>query len=182
MSGSVWPCPAPSLLDYRETAADGDLTAMSLIPRNDPTSQDIESFDCPICKTGLNIFRTDGLSLNECSHCKGIWFDIDELFAYSRSFRKFRSNWETRFSDEEFVPNQGRPIRRCPRCKTNSLVFGRFSEFQVFKCRDCSGAFVFSEVLDKFRPMKQDLVAEALNGGVVGLWDLLFEALRRAGH
>ena len=168
------------------TATDPNQTAMSFVPRNDPAGLSQESLDCPICRTGLDPIQTDGLSLNECPYCKGVWFDVDvllnELHSYSQSFKKFRSRWETEFSDEEFVPDLARPRRRCPRCETDSLAFGRYSEFQVFRCRDCSGVFVFSEVLDKFRPMDHELVTEALNKGIVGLFVLLVEALRRAGH
>lgn len=159
---------------------------MSFVPRNGPSDPSQESLDCPICGTGLDLVQIDDLSLNECPYCQGVWFDIDaffdELHSYSQSFEKFRSNWETGLSDEEFVPDPGRPRRRCPRCETDSLVSGRYSEFQLFRCRDCTGAFVFSEALDKFRPMDRDLVSEALNKGIVGLLELLVESLRRAGH
>lgn len=155
---------------------------MSLVPRSGSVGPSQESLKCPVCMTSLDLVQTDGLSLDECTYCKGIWFDTDELFSYSHSFEKFRSNWDTEFSEEEFVPDLARPRRRCPRCETDSLIFGQYSELQVFKCRDCAGAFVFSEVLDKFRPMDQDLVARALNRGVLGLGELLVEALRRAGH
>jgi Zn-finger nucleic acid-binding protein len=159
---------------------------MSFAPRKGPTGPVQESLDCPICKTGLNLIQADDLSLNECPYCKGVWFDInalfDELHTYSHSFEKFRSNWDTEFSEEEFAPDSGRPTRRCPRCETESLVSGRYSDIHVFRCRDCTGAFVFSEVLDKFRPMDPELVSDAMDRGIVGFFQLLVEALRRAGH
>lgn len=35
--------------------------------------------DCPVCERAMPTSRQDGLTLDYCTHCRGVWFDHDEL-------------------------------------------------------------------------------------------------------
>ena len=35
--------------------------------------------NCPHCRTPLETRSTDGVEIDECPSCQGIWFDADEL-------------------------------------------------------------------------------------------------------
>jgi uncharacterized protein len=35
--------------------------------------------DCPVCERPLRLSEQNGLHLDYCTHCKGVWFDHDEL-------------------------------------------------------------------------------------------------------
>ena len=35
--------------------------------------------DCPTCDRGMRVAEQNGMRLDYCTHCKGVWFDHDEL-------------------------------------------------------------------------------------------------------
>ncbi|NNE65930.1 MAG: hypothetical protein HKN33_05130 [Pyrinomonadaceae bacterium] len=42
-----------------------------------PNVSDNKAGNCPRCKTGLQTLDIDGIQLDECERCEGIWVDID---------------------------------------------------------------------------------------------------------
>jgi Zn-finger nucleic acid-binding protein len=35
--------------------------------------------DCPVCDRPMRVAEQDGMRLDYCTHCRGVWFDHDEL-------------------------------------------------------------------------------------------------------
>ena len=46
-----------------------------------PTCGHENRLDCPVCQQPMRVALHDGLRLDTCSHCKGVWFDHHELAA-----------------------------------------------------------------------------------------------------
>lgn len=49
-----------------------------------PTCGHANVLDCPVCARPMQVAAHEGLRLDSCSHCKGIWFDHHELSAIWR--------------------------------------------------------------------------------------------------
>lgn len=41
-------------------------------------SADIHSLQCPKCQHGMEEVTHEGITIDRCSHCEGLWFDEDE--------------------------------------------------------------------------------------------------------
>ena len=110
----------------------------------------------------------DGIAIDRCSYCRGIWFDSGELEAFFSS--KKRPGSDNPFAGTRFEPVKGRVRRVCPCCETDSLRFGTVSDYEVWKCDGCSGLFVFSETVDQFIPLNS---TAKVGVGLASLLDLL---------
>lgn len=40
---------------------------------------DTHSLQCPKCKHGMEEITHEGITIDRCSHCHGLWFDEDEM-------------------------------------------------------------------------------------------------------
>ena len=41
-------------------------------------NQDVHSLQCPKCEHGMDEVTHEGVSIDRCTHCHGLWFDDDE--------------------------------------------------------------------------------------------------------
>ena len=123
---------------------------------------------CPVCKSALEAFESDGVTVDRCPFCRGIWFDPGELEAFCSSGDPSQPN--SPFSGAKFEPAQGRIRRICPSCETESLCFGNLAGYEVWRCEDCRGFFVFSETIDQFIPLS---TAGKVSVGLASLFELL---------
>lgn len=41
-------------------------------------SRELHKLQCPKCKHGMEEVSYDGINVDRCTHCKGLWFDGDE--------------------------------------------------------------------------------------------------------
>ncbi len=42
-------------------------------------NSDIHSIQCPKCRGGMEEHEYEGVTIDRCTHCEGIWFDTNEL-------------------------------------------------------------------------------------------------------
>ena len=74
---------------------------------------------CPKCKKKLIIIEFCNIELDYCMHCKGIWFDSDELKILSCVIPGIDFA-DPSFADFTCVKDKtDEAIRQCPRCETN---------------------------------------------------------------
>ena len=106
---------------------------------------------CPTCQTYFlaTLFLEElGLELDQCPHCKGIWFDKGEL-------EHFLDTTAAKVS----VPAEAEPsLRICCLCHKKMLVFHYPKTMvSVDYCRDCRGLWLDAGELNQIRPRRYTL-------------------------
>jgi len=98
---------------------------------------------CPTCKKALIVVERKSIELDYCIHCKGFWFDAEELKLVSEAL-KLRTELPDVFS---FPPTKTKEsIRKCPRCnkKMDKTVFGRDPGITIDRCTQGDGLWLDS--------------------------------------
>src|ERR1043166_1539951 len=92
---------------------------------------------CPRCVGQLEPVNYEGVDLDICRLCRGLWFDQGEL----AKFNKF---------DADFPLGPGKPVKgkhtggHCPRCGVvmHVMRYAPRAEFEVDRCSGCGGVWL----------------------------------------
>lgn len=120
----------------------------------------IGSLCCPKCATGMETLMVDGVEVDRCTRCEGLWFDAGEL------------DWLAQDEIAEAIDvgavDDGRTMNKlteidCPRCgKPMKHVADRHKpEIRYEVCIGCEGAFLDA---GEFRELSKLSLAEVLRG------------------
>ena len=101
------------------------------------------AMNCPACKTTMFVMEYDGLELDHCPGCAGVWFDADELdllFGHSASLT---TDVIGALPDAAAADVGTEKPRRCPRCRKTmrKVNIGGDSGVLVDVCRGDHGLF-----------------------------------------
>lgn len=99
---------------------------------------------CPKCVSPLHEFTIEGVEMDFCDGCKGIWFDKDEI--------AFMTELRNDFPNPQADRTAGRPtIFPCPRCGNTleELKFAPLHDLLVDRCPDCHGVWLDKGELKK---------------------------------
>lgn len=130
---------------------------------------------CPKCREDslADFGMMEGVEIDFCSGCKGIWFDAGELAFYMEA--------------GEDVPDLAAALSRgrdsgcaCPRCTTTKLVETRYianEPLLIDVCPSCKGVFVDSGEL----PQVETLAARGGIAGMEKVWQTA-KALESKGY
>jgi Zn-finger nucleic acid-binding protein len=95
---------------------------------------------CPKCKNDMEVVEYDGVEVDRCKSCKGLWFDVGE----SELLRDKDVAAEIDSGD----PQTGRQTNeidryRCPRCDGGMLrmVDPQHANIWYEECTSCRGSF-----------------------------------------
>jgi Zn-finger nucleic acid-binding protein len=107
--------------------------------------------DCPNCEMPLRRFNIGSVSLDECSRCRGIWFDKKEL-----EEAKDEIDPDLRWMDLQIWSRQPRfevsdQPRSCPRCKHVKMQMIAYQEpqIEILYCSACEGIWLDAGDLKK---------------------------------
>ncbi|MBN2526157.1 MAG: zf-TFIIB domain-containing protein [Deltaproteobacteria bacterium] len=101
--------------------------------------------DCPRCKIGkLEELEVDGILIDRCRVCGGLWFDSGELTQVSGDDESVRET-ESQIPDEQTHMD-------CPRCEQTTMRKQRLcdagqQEHDIFRCPSCLGSWIDRGVL-----------------------------------
>ena len=98
---------------------------------------------CPSCKNPMRVETVDGIDVDTCPTCAGLWFDWME-------FKKFDEEHETR-AEKLLVLNEGPggkkggPQLRCPKCP--EIIMRRYfssilRKVEIDECAKCGGIWL----------------------------------------
>ena len=104
-----------------------------------------DAFSCPGCKAPMAPRPYRGVEIDQCSACRGVWFDTGEL---ARAARK---------PLPAFL-RSGPSSRACPTCAV-PLVVGRLGPVEVDACPTCRGAFFDAGEALRLMPIDTEPVA-----------------------
>ena len=121
--------------------------------------------DCPSCGKPLQSVKMGSVEVEECSSCKGVWFDQGEL-RQAKDEADPDLNWMDfdLWSATEQFETQPSSLS-CPNCAIPlvSLMYGH-SSVCVETCPTCKGTWLekgeFKKILDS---MEQDLVSKSFS-------------------
>lgn len=109
--------------------------------------------NCPKCKdTPIHEMRIEGVDVDLCSSCLGIWFDKDEL--------AFMAELPVDVPNFSVLRDAARPTEYlCPRCgeKLEEICFMEVEDLLIDRCPTCQGIW-----LDKGELPKIEKVAARL--------------------
>jgi Zn-finger nucleic acid-binding protein len=107
--------------------------------------------DCPNCKIPLSNAKIGSVSLDECSRCRGIWFDKNEL-----EEAKDEIDPDLRWMDLRIWHRPPRfqitaQSHNCPKCQnvTMQLITYEQPDIDILHCPSCEGSWLNSGNLEK---------------------------------
>ncbi len=113
---------------------------------------------CPKCKNDMEAIEFEGVEVDRCKNCKGIWFDAGE------------SDW-LRDKDAAAAIDTGDPLQGkqtdaidrypCPRCGGGMMrrVYPQRSHIRYEECTSCRGSFFDA---GEFTDVVQDKISQFL--------------------
>ena len=111
---------------------------------------------CPKCKSDMETLTYEGVEVDRCKNCKGIWFDVGER----HSLRKGNAATDIDIGD----PLKGKQTNeidryRCPRCGGGMMrvVDPQRAHVNYEECTSCRGSFFDA---GEFADRTEDEVAE----------------------
>lgn len=94
--------------------------------------------NCPKCRIEIDDITIEGVELNFCSACKGIWFDKDEL--------AFMEEIPVDVPDTAEITKEARRTEHdCPRCgdqKLEEMKFIKTEDLLIDRCPKCRGVWL----------------------------------------
>ncbi len=143
-----------------------------------------ESLLCPDCGHPLIRQEDRGLQIAECGHCRGRWFDREEL-------RKAKDSADEDLCWLDFDPFSGRgtefrPAREdriCPKCRRSmeALAYGN-SGVVLDVCGTCRGVWVHHGEFEKIiRHLEEVITSKPASDYVVESFKKVLD-LARGGH
>ena len=92
---------------------------------------------CPKCQVGLRTLGIEGVAVDLCPACRGIWFDRGELEAATGATLPLRP-------DQEVLHRATRTRYVCPRCKVSlyERPFLSGSGIKIDECPGCAGIWL----------------------------------------
>lgn len=104
--------------------------------------------NCPACGNALHHVTYRGLVLDQCSVCRGVWYDADELGAFlERYLAEHPDLPPARLSlhqEAGMLAPAGEGERACPRCEfpLEKYNYGYDSGIILDRCHACKGVWV----------------------------------------
>ena len=106
--------------------------------------------NCPNCKIELHPKNIQGISVDECEQCEGIWFEDDELRQVKDKIDS-DLNWmdfEILKHPEKFKPKAKRT--NCPSCqKPMNVLDYDHTKVEIDYCTSCNGVWLEKNELEK---------------------------------
>lgn len=91
---------------------------------------------CPGCRAMMVVETREGISVDRCHKCGGLWFDADELDRHLIPLYPDGAR-----PPETRIPERGRSTRKCPRCD-RSMSSAGWTGLVLDRCLMCRGLFV----------------------------------------
>jgi Zn-finger nucleic acid-binding protein len=120
---------------------------------------------CPKCGIVLNNKTIEGVEVDECRKCEGIWFDKDELRQI-----KDKSDSDLHWMDFEIWkhPEKFKAISEsidCPNCSTKMNVLDYDNtNIEIAYCANCQGVWLDKDELKKIiDALEEEILIKSMN-------------------
>jgi Zn-finger nucleic acid-binding protein len=116
---------------------------------------------CPRDGTELSPVVANGVQLDKCHQCDGIWFDHGEL---KKLIALKQTNVEQRLESDYGNPSvsvgETKGFMRCPRCDDGRLqkcIYSYLRQVEIDRCEECFGMWLDKHELDSILGDRRDL-------------------------
>ena len=121
--------------------------------------------NCPNCKIELHPKRIQGIEIEECGKCEGIWFEDDEL-----KQMKDKIDSDLNWMDFDILkhPEKCKPTAKrtnCPSCKKSMDVLDYDeTKVEIDYCAFCKGIWLEKNELEKIiEALEKEILTKSLN-------------------
>jgi Zn-finger nucleic acid-binding protein len=107
---------------------------------------------CPRDGTVLQRVHTNGLELDKCHKCDGLWFDKGELEDLrAKDVADVEAVLEDLYGSPDYVPGKTEGFMKCPRCdgRLRSHLYTYIDPVKIDSCETCFGMWLDDGELDK---------------------------------
>lgn len=94
---------------------------------------------CPVCYVAMRVVVEEGIEIDTCSICHGVWLDAGELESLAG----------TRAVAPREVDRTHLSALRCPRCAKRTFAVKETSRGEYAMCIECRGVFVGGQTIDE---------------------------------
>ncbi len=101
--------------------------------------------NCPDCGIGMEEHSVQGITIDLCRRCSGIWFDEGELHQY---LRDLAPDVNAVPSEAVFAPCTNDLQLPCPRCRESAVEHGVLHGYSFRRCTACNGTFLGEQLSD----------------------------------
>jgi uncharacterized protein len=108
---------------------------------------------CPACSSEMTTVQAQDVTIDQCSACKGIWFDDQELDKLENKTASLSIDLLRSDPGSMAVVDHNRP-RNCPRCGNVLLIrcyYDDTNEVEIDQCVQCSGVWLDPGELNSVR-------------------------------
>jgi Zn-finger nucleic acid-binding protein len=128
---------------------------------------------CPVCGSDLSPKEYDGIAVDVCQKCRGIWFDQGELKPFITTlFKKFETFPAMKTGINRQVLDAGsaaEPVRDCPRCHRPMKKFNYAYDSHILldRCESCNGIWTDNKEILKLASYSRGTPRSHLLGNLV---------------
>ncbi len=101
---------------------------------------DTDTLRCFECGSKMIEDDHHGVTLDRCRACGGLWFDVDEIYAYLRAHPALVSDHEP--TEVDFKRCTNGVGAKCSCCGHDAVEFGDFRGISYQRCTWCGGLFI----------------------------------------
>ncbi len=116
---------------------------------------------CPRDGAELAVVRVEGIELDKCHHCDGLWFDAGELDRVRELDRSgVEEQIEQQYGSPTVAAGEVDGYMRCPRCDNGRLqqfTYTYNNRVRIDRCNECMGVWVDDSELDAIIGENQQL-------------------------
>ncbi len=122
--------------------------------------------DCLKCNSAMKKQTLDGVLIDKCENCQGVWLDANELDKLKYDDGKNREEL-LREATAEVIQEKQRlvtTVGMCPKCQRKSLKAFIRSGIEIDQCPSCYGIFFDHGELQKIITREHNVVKKFLYG------------------
>ena len=109
---------------------------------------------CAKCKTEMTLLEIDGIEVDRCDGCGGMWFDLGEKEALKASTHEDADRIDIGDPARGERQNEIRDID-CPRCNTQMVKLSHHEQrhIEYERCATCGGVYLDAGEFDDLREL-----------------------------
>jgi Zn-finger nucleic acid-binding protein len=118
------------------------------------------SLQCPKCRHGMEEITHDGITIDRCTQCMGLWFDGDEVNQLKASKNGHivdigdpKEGWKWDSHSDINCPRCGKVMEKSADPRQKHIWFERCPEHGLFMDAGEFKDFKFESILDRFRSL-----------------------------
>ena len=99
--------------------------------------------DCLRCGNAMRKFPLDGVLIDKCDNCQGVWLDADELDRIKYDDGKEQNELAREIRSEQLAEKRRlmTTVGLCPKCQRSKLTTFIRSGVEIDQCPTCFGLF-----------------------------------------